>query len=317
MAQMTWKFDAPSGVYKNSAMSADIRDAAIAKTIFMQFASPEQGYGKKSGESISVTRIGNIDPNVSGLLTEGQKISETEMSISTIAIPVLEWGQAVPFTNLIADLGAINFENSVQRKLRDQMSLIFDRVAAQAFKQTPIKAIPTGVSQLTLDTDGTPSFQATANLNIYHVEQIRDYMFSNLLVPEYDGEGGGYMAIVSTKAKRGIMNDPKFEEWNKYTTPEKKFNSEIGRIEGIRFIETNNSLALSQSLGLNGVLGEAIFFGDDAVAMAVAQEPELRVKRPEDYGRSQGVAWYGILNFGLVWPSANAGEGRVVHVTSS
>lgn len=315
MAQLTWTFDAPTGVYKNNAMSSRIRDAAIAETVFMQFVTPETGYGKKRGESISITRISNIDPTVSGLLTEGQKISETEMSLSVVAITVQEWGQAVPYTSLYEDLGAVNLDNAIQKQLKKQMSLIMDRAAANAFKQSPVKAIPTGIAETTFDTDGTPSFQAIVNLNVSHVEAIRDYMYSTLLVPAY--ENGDYMAIVSTKAKRGIMNDPKFEEWNKYTTPEKKFNSEIGRLEGIRFMESNNSLALSQSLGLNGVLGEAVFFGDDAVAMAIAQEPELRAKPIEDYGRSKGVAWYGILAYGLVWASANPGEGKVVHVTSS
>jgi len=50
--------------------------------------------------------------------------------------------------------------------------------------------------------------------------------------------------------------------------------------------------------------------------MAVAEDPELRARIPTDYGRSRGVAWYGILQFGLVWTTANPGEARVVHLTS-
>ena len=69
---------------------------------------------------------------------------------------------------------------------------------------------------------------------------------------------------------------------------------------------------------MNGVLGEAVFFGDDAVAMAVAEDPELRAELPKDFGRQKSVAWYGILEFGQIWgDSASAGEARVVHVTSS
>ena len=52
--------------------------------------------------------------------------------------------------------------------------------------------------------------------------------------------------------------------------------------------------------------------------MAVAEDPELRAKIAEDFGRSNGVAWYGIYSFGQIWSdSANAGEARVVHLTSS
>jgi N4-gp56 family major capsid protein len=313
--QFSWAFDAPSGVYKNHAMSSDIREAAIAEAKFMQFVNPEPGYGKKAGESVTITRISNIDVPSDGRLSEASRIPEDELTITTIAITVSEWGRSVPYTSLSEDLGSLDMENVVQRKLKDQMKLIMDAACAAAFKTAKVKAIPSGVSELTFDTDGTASTQATANLNVYHVEQIRDYMFSTLNVPAYSGDD--YIGLVSTKAKRGIMSDPAWEPWHRYTDPEAKYNSEIGRLENIRFIEINNTASLSGSKGLNGVLGEAVIFGADAVAMAVVQDPELRAKIPEDYGRSCGVAWYGILEFGLIWDTANAGEARVVHVTSS
>lgn len=315
MSQHTWTYDAPTGVYKNHAMSESLREASIADTLFMQFVDPEPGYGKKKGESITITRISNIESNVDGRLTESNEIPEDEFSLSTIAVTVSEWGRAVPYTSLADDLSELNLENAVQKKLKEQMKLILDKAAAAAFKTAKVKAIPDAVSSLTFDTDGTASTQATANLNIYHVEQIRDYMFTTLHVPTM--EDGNYVGIVSTKAKRGIMNDPKFEEWHKYTSKEEKLNSEIGKLENIRFLECNHANALSGSKGLNGVLGEAIIFGQDAVAMAVAVDPELRAKIPEDYGRSKGVAWYGILDFGIIWDTANDGEARIVHVTSS
>jgi len=153
------------------------------------------------------------------------------------------------------------------------------------------------------------------NLNVYHVEQIRDYMFGTLHVPPYEGDD--YVALISTKAKRGLMSDPAWEQWHKYTDPSAKYNSEIGRIENIRFVEIGNGNALSGSLGTGGVLGEGVVFGEDPVVMAVAQDPELRRGIPEDFGRKQAVAWYGILDFGVVWDTANPGEARICHITSS
>lgn len=315
MSQQTWTFDAPSGVYKNHAMSSDIREAAIAETKFMQFVSPESGYGKKSGESVTITRIANIDVPSNGRLTEAQRIPEDDLTITTIAITVTEWGRSVPYTSLADDLGSLDLENVIQRKLKDQMKLVLDSACAAAFKTAKVKAIPDGVSSLVFDTDGTASTQATANFNVYHLEQIRDYMFSTLNVPTYSGDD--YIGLISTKAKRGIMSDPAWEPWHRYTDPQAKYNSEVGRMENIRFIEINNLNSLSGTKGLNGILGEGVIFGADAIAMAVVQDPELRAKMPEDYGRSKGVAWYGIMEFGIIWDTANAGEARIVHLTSS
>lgn len=311
----TWALDAATGVYKNHQLSSQLRMAAIAETKFVQFCRAEPGYGKKMGESITITRVSNITVPTSGKISENERIPEDTVSMSTVAITVSEWGRAVPFTSLAQDLGKFDIENIIQKKLRDQMSLVLDNAAADAFQTAKVKAIPTGVSALTMDTDGTASSTATVNLNVYHVEQIRDYMYTTLNVPPY--MDGDYMCLISTKGKRGIVSDPAWESWHKYTDPQSKFNGEIGRIESIRFVEVNNTGALSGSLGSGSVLGEAIFFGDDAVAMAVAQDPELRAKIPEDFGRSKAVAWYGILEYGLIWDTATAGEAKVVHVTSA
>jgi N4-gp56 family major capsid protein len=298
-------------------MSEKLRDAAIAETKFMQFVSPEPGYGKKMGESITITRVSNLAEPTNGRLVEGQKIGEDALSMSTVAITVSEWGRSVPYTSYAEDLGKFDVSNIVQKELKKQMQLVLDSAAAAPFKSTSakVKAIPTGVAALTFDTDGTPSSQATVNLNVYHVEQIRDYMFGTLHVPPYEGDD--YIGLVSTKGKRGLMSDPAWEIWHKYTDPASKYNSEIGRLENIRFIEIGNANALSGSKGLNGVLGECVVFGEDAVSMAVAEDPHLRLAIPGDYGRQKGVAWYGILEFGVVWDTANAGEARIVHVTSS
>lgn len=314
MSGFQWSFDASTGVFKNHDLSSQLRMAAIAETKFMQFVQPEPGYGKKKGESVTITRISNIDNPTDGRLAENEIIPEDDMTITTVAITVSEWGRSVPYSNLATELTHFDLENAIQRKLKEQMSLTLDSACADAFKTCQIKATPTGVSSLQFDTAGASTAVAQSNMKVYHVEQIRDYMFSTLNVPAYDGED--YIGLISTKGKRGIINDPNFEKWHTYSSPETKFNSELGRLENIRWIEINNQDALSGSVGANGVLGEAVIFGADAVAMAVVEDPELRAKMPTDYGRSKGVAWYGILEFGLIWDTANPGEARVVHVTS-
>lgn len=311
----TWTFDAPTGVYKSHSMSQNLRHAAIAETKFMQFVAPEDGMGKKKGESVTITRVSNLTVPTNARLNENTRIPEDVFTLTTVSITVSEWGRAVPYSSLSEDLSNFNIENPIQKALKDQMKLVLDAAAATAFRGCKVKAIPTGVSALTFDTDGTASSTAVANLNVYHVEQIRDYMYGTLHVPPYEGDD--YIGLVTTKGKRGVMSDPAWEPWHRYTDPEAKYNSEVGRLENIRFVEVNNFSALPNAVGTGGVLGEAVVFGADAVVMAVAEDPELRAKIPEDYGRQKGVAWYGIMEFGEVWNTANAGEARIVHVTSA
>lgn len=316
MAQQSWTYDSPSGVYRNHALSSDIRMAAIAETKFMQFSKPVEGYGAKKGSNVTITRVSNVAVPSDDSLIELERIPEDTLSLSTQAISVVERGRAIPYTALSLDLAHFDLESAIQKKLRDQLSLRLDILCSTAFKVGQVKAIPDAVASLTMDTDGTASTTAAANLNVYHMEVLRDQLFSTYNVAPYSG--GDYVMIASTKALRGIKRDPNWEKWKTYGEPSAKFNSEVGKIEGIRCIESNNSSALSQSLGSGSVLGEAVVFGDDPIAMAVVKDPELRAKESEDYGRSKGVAWYGIYGFDQIWKdSATAGEARVIHVHSA
>ena len=127
-----------------------------------------------------------------------------------------------------------------------------------------------------------------------------------------------FICLASTKALRGIKRDPEFREWRQYIQPGDAFmKSEVGKIENIRFMEVNHTNALANNKGSGSVLGEALFFGDDAVSMAVVEDPELRVAIPGNFGLSQAVAWVGLLEFGLVWDTANDGEARVIRLTSA
>jgi len=316
MASHSWVSDGPSGVYKNHDLSSKLRLAAIQAAKFMQFVKPEEGYGKKKGDNVTITRVSNVTVPTSDVLNELLRIPEDTLSLSTQSISVSERGRAIPYTSLALDLSSYDLENAIQKKLMDQLKISMDNAAAAKFKAGQVTMIPDGVASSTFDTDGTASTTAASNLNMYHVESVRDYMYSTLNVAPYEGDD--YACVMITKAKRGLMRDPAWVDWKKYTDPTAKFNGEIGRIENIRFVETNNTSALSDSKGTGSVLGEAVFFGEDAVVMAVVEDPHLRAKESEDYGRSKGVAWYGIYGFGQIWSdSATAGQARVVYVTSA
>jgi N4-gp56 family major capsid protein len=316
VATFQWQFDAPSGTYKQHALSRRLYMASLENAVFMDHVTPVEGYGKKQGENVTLTRIATITEPTSADLTEGVRIPEDTFSITTTSITVVEIGRAIPFTSFAVDLSFLDLENNIQRRLRDQMGLVLDTKAATAFKTAKVKYVPTGLAAGTFTTNGTPSASATANLNVFHVEEIRDYLFDTLQTPP--AEGDKYVGIFRTLGLRGIKRDPDWEEWHKYTDPQAKFNNEIGMIENVRFIETNHSNALAKQ-GTSSVLGEGVIFGSDGIALAEVQTPELRAQTNvgQDFGRAHAVAWYGILEFGIIWDTGNAGEARIVHVTST
>jgi len=313
MATYTWTFDAATGTFKSHVLSEKLFEAAVAMSVFMDHVSVKPAFGKQRGETLTIIRIAEIAEPTSGKLSEVDRIPEDTYAMSTKGITIDDWGRAVPFTSFAQDLSSYNLENSVQRRLRDQQTLTYDTAAATAFKLTKIKYAATGLATNNITTNGTFGAASTVNMNVFHCEEIRDYMFDTLRVPHIDGN---YVGIFRTLGLRGIKRDPDWQDWHKYTDPQAKYNSEVGRMEEIRFIECNHANALGK-VGTGSVLGEGVVFGEEAVAYVEAMSPELRAKMPEDYGRSKGVAWYGLMNLDIIWDTGNAGEAKIVHVGST
>lgn len=310
----SWTFNAPTGTYKSHAMSMKLYEAAVANSVFLDHVSEADGYGKNKGETVTLTRVRNVTEPVSADLDELTRIPEDEFNLSTKLITVKEIGRAVPYSSLSQDLSEFDIDNPIQTKLREQMRLVLDTKAATAFKKASIKYAPTGAATNNITTNGTFGAAATANLNFFHVEEIRDYMYDTIHVPPLEGDK--YIGIFRSLGLRGLKRDTKWEEWHKYTDPQAKANGEVGQLEGIRFIESNHSQALGK-VGTGSVLGEGVVFGQDSVAIAEAMTPELRAAIPDDFGRARAVAWYGILEFDIIWDTGNDGEARIVHVGSA
>ena len=76
MAQFQWQFDAPTGTFKQHALSQRLYEAAVARSVTMDHVRPVEGFGKKMGENVTLTRISNIAEPTSANLIEGERIPE-------------------------------------------------------------------------------------------------------------------------------------------------------------------------------------------------------------------------------------------------
>lgn len=307
---MAWTWDAPAGVYKDHALSSNIRRAAIADAQFMRFLRAEPNYGKGRGQSITITRIFPLDKATR--VAELDRLPSGRPLIDTLTIQVSEWGFKIEMTEFEKNLTHFDLTNQFQSVLRDQMRLTMDDMAAAAMKETPIKYVPQAAGP-TITTNGTPGATADTNIGISDLRQVHDFLQGDLKAPRF--RNGKYVGILSTKAARGIKNDPEYKDWQAPTGSGPFMDARLRDVEGFMLIETNHFDALSNALGTGGVLGEAIFFGADPAVLATIEEPELRAGIPQDLGRFRDVGWVGTLEAGLVWDVPD--HARVVHVTSA
>lgn len=307
---MSWIFDAPTGTYRDHALSANIRKQAAADSQFMRFMRPESGYGKKKGQSITITLINQLP--LAGRVSEQDRLPSGRPAIGTKSLTVGEWGFKIEMTEFEKNLTHYDIMNPFQAMLRDQMRLTMDKMCADALKLTPIKWQPLAAGD-NIDTDGVPDQTADVNLSINTLRNIHDYLSGDLKSPPF--RNGKYVGILSTKAARGIKSDPEYKDWLAPTTSEPMISGKLRDVEGFSLYETNHFNALRNSIGANGVLGEAVFFGADAGFLAVVENPELRAGIPSDLGRFREFGWVGTLEAGLTWEQAS--QARVIHVTSA
>ena len=307
---MAWVLDAPSGVYKNHALSSNIRKEAIADVQFMKFLRPESGYGKGKGENITITRI--LQLPLATRVSEQDRLPDGRPAIQTKSLTVSEWGFKIPMTEFEKNLTYFDLTNPFQSMLRDQMSLTMDKMCADALKTTLTKYIPLLAGSV-LDTDGTVTDTADKNLDVADLRRIHDEL-RGLKVPAY--RGGRYIGILSTRAARGIKNDPEYKDWIAPTSSEPLMSGKLKNIEGFDLYETNHADAMDDLVGASTTTGEAIFFGADAGFLAVIEQPELRAGvLSEDLGRFRELGWVGTIEAGLTWETAALS--RVIHVTSA
>jgi hypothetical protein len=136
-------------------------------------------------------------------------------------------------------------------------------------------------------------------------------MFRKILnIPKRENDD--YVCVASTNSIRGLYDF--FEAKASQTTADPMYRGEVGRYYGCRFVEETNFLGNAD--GSNGLYGEAIFFGADAVREGIAIPEEIRIGIPTDFGRDQAIAWYALLGFQQTWDFSTDGETRIIVVDS-
>lgn len=312
----TWTADTPAGPFRNNFLSEQLYEASFEKAEVILWVEPVEGAGKKRGDTVNLFTMTGPAETDDGALAENIRIPETATPISAASFLIREFGKAVTWTNVWDDWAKYDLPSFVKKRLRENMRLTLDRSAGAAFKTASICYTPTGAATATIDLAGAPTVAAAAPVGVTHLQLIRDYMYGTLKAP-YFGNGDAYVGIFNWAATRAIRTDPLFKEYYVLGHPEKLQRGEIGTVDNIKIVETNHDTVLQTVVVGAVTFGQGFVFGDEAVAFAEAQTPELRMKIADDYGRSLGCAWYGQLGFGQFHPVSNPREARIVRVTGN
>jgi N4-gp56 family major capsid protein len=298
MAQL-WGTDSVGGYMYSDQLSEVLRTALQPVTKFRQFcdAKDASSKGLHAGELFHWNVYSDVA--VQGTtLTETNTVPETSFTIAQGTLTMTEWGNSVPYTGKLDDLSLHPVKEIIHKALKNDAKKSFDTAAEAEFSKCALRVVAETASTITKTTDGTATATNSSAMKKAHVGLIVDYMKERNIEPYM---GDDYFAIARPSTYRTLRSD--LESIHQYI--ETGFTmimfGEIGRYEGVRFVEQTN-IASASWTGL--VSDEAYFFGADTVAEAIAIPEEIRGKIPTDFGRSRGIAWYYLGGFGIVYPSS-------------
>lgn len=250
---------------------------------------------------------------------------ETNFTIVQGTLTITEAGNAVPYSGKLDDLSKFPVKTIINKVLKNDAAKWFDAKAHAQFNATPLRVVASGgtdTSSVLLTLNGTATETNSVALRIGHVRTIVSVM-KERNIPAYANDD--YYAVGWPTTFDTLRND--LEGIHQYTDQGLKMimNGEFGRYRNVRFAEqtnvpkggaadsaTYNTFTNTADAWNNAKSDWAFFFGDDTVAEAIAVPEEMRGKIPTDYGRSKGVAWYYLGGFGIVHPTADVTNARIV-----
>ena len=315
MAGQVWSVNTSGGYMYALNLSRQLRMAVQPIVKFRQFCDVKDAahQGLHRGDTFHWNVFSDVGTQGSTLV-ETSTIPETSFTIAQGTMTITEAGNSVPWTGKLDDLSEQPVSEVIRKVLKTDAKKAFDNLAATEFNKAALRVAPTGgtgTSALTLTTNSVCAITNDIALGSLHIKSLVDIM-KERNIPAYTGDD--YYGLAWPTTWRAFKDD--IETIKQYVDQGFRMimNGEIGRYEGVRFVEQTHkakgSIGTAAAAWTNAKSDWAVFFGEDTVAEAVAVPEEIRGKIPGDYGRDRGIAWYYLGGFGIV--HTQAAQSRIV-----
>lgn len=314
MAGQVWATSSLGGFMYSDNLSRVLRTAVQPLVKFRQFADIKDAaiQDKKKGDTFHWNIYEDVVTQGT-TLTEGTAMPQTNFTVRQGTMTIGEAGNSVPYTSKLDDLSEHPVKEIIGKVLKNDAKKFFDLTAHTEFNRALLRVVPTAgtsATAVTLYTNGTVTGTNNVALGKDHVKAIVDLMKERNIPPYLNDD---YMSLARPSTYRQLKND--LESIHQYVDQGFRMilNGEIGRYEGVRFVEQTNILKGLTNNGtawLNAKSDWAYFFGQDTVAEGIVTPEEMRGAIPSDFGRSMGIAWYYLGGFGIV--HTIAAQSRIV-----
>ena len=215
----------------------DLAEAELVHDQFGQKRNIPSGNGKEI-EFRQFMPLAKIqDALVEGVTPDGQALDT-----SALTAKVKQYGGYVIITDLL-DLTSIdNVKTEATQLIGSQAGRSLDTVTREILNGG------TNVQYHEAERAGRAALLETDTLTVKAIRAaVRTLKRQNARTID-----GSYVGIIHPDVAYDLMSDPNWVEWQKYTSPDKMYNNEIGKIAGVRFVETTEAKIFEKVGGSSG-----------------------------------------------------------------
>lgn len=228
--------DAGMSVEMKTHYDNTLLDEAQPELVHDQFGQRRpipQGAGKK----IEFRRFASL-PKALGKLVEGVTPDGKKLSASAIEAEVGQYGDYVPVSDMLKMTTIDPIIVEATKVLGNQSGKTLDTITRNELqKGTNVFYVPKTVDGSKVSVVSRSAIDNTCTLSVDAVERAVT-MLKTENAPKINGD---YVAIVHPHVVHDLRRDPEFIEWHKYAQPGELYNGEVGKIAGVRFVETTEA----------------------------------------------------------------------------
>ena len=222
-------------------------DNALPKLVHDQFGQ-KHPIPKNGGKQIEFRKYSPL-PKLLTPLTEGVTPDGQSLTVTTLTAEVAQYGGYITLSDML-------LLTAIDNKLVQATKLLGNQAGATL--DTITREVLNGGTNV-IYAGGGASRSAAGKLGVDDILRAA----RALKVQNADKIDGSYVAIIHPDVAYDLMNDERWEAVKTYCDPKDWYEGEIGRIGGVRFVETTEA-----KIFVGGAAGTAVYstlvLGDNA-----------------------------------------------------
>ena len=176
-------------------------------------------------------------------LTEGVTPSGSSLSVSSISAIVAQYGDYVVQSDVLELTAVDNTILETTKLLGRQAGLTMDTIVRNALllgtnkSYAPKYVADTNGNLVETEVTKTADLDTSAKLTVDVVQRV----VAKLRAQNAPTIGGDYVCIIHPYVAYDLMRDPEWIDAHKYATPENLYTGEIGKMAGVRFVQSTEA----------------------------------------------------------------------------